>query len=369
VYAYRVLVWQGSDYDDFTRFKTKTIKKGMENFQYTDGNQVQKNLFKQHWESANSITDIDSFLEANNTYSFIVIRNDTLLYEQYFNGSEKNSVQTSFSTAKSILSLLVGVAIKEGKIDRLKDPITKYLPELTERDDRFGNITINDLLHMRSGIQFRKGIRFPILTCDEPLTYSHPDLRYVALQKTKIEREPDTRFLYNDYNALLLGLILERATGAPVNEYLESKIWQKIGMEYDGSWNADNNGFEQMQSGLNARSIDFAKIGRLVLHDGYWNDQSVVDSNWVMTSTTVSKDTLQFNSGQQWSYSKLWWNAVNKDRPDDVFACGHMGQFIFISPSSNTIIVRNGLQSDNLDDDDWIDLFTNFCSPQFPRID
>ncbi|NNF33578.1 MAG: serine hydrolase, partial [Saprospiraceae bacterium] len=218
-----------------------------------------------------------------------------------------------------------------------------------------------DLLHMRSGIAFKKGVSFPFVNSDEPMTYSHPDLRYVAINKTRIVDDPDIKFLYNDYNALLLGLILERSTGEEVNKYLESRIWKKIGMEYDGSWNSDNKGFEQMQSGVNARAIDFAKIGRLVLQNGKWGNETVVDSNWIRLSTTTTKDTMAFRSGQQWAYSKLWWNSVNERLKDDVFACGHMGQFIFISPSSNTIIIRNGLESHHMDDDDWVDLFGNYA--------
>ncbi|NNF36266.1 MAG: serine hydrolase, partial [Saprospiraceae bacterium] len=202
VYTYRVLVWQDSDYDDYLLFNTKPVVKGKQTFNFESASPSQEDQFRKDFSIANSISNIDSLMIANNTYAFIVIRNDTLIYENYFFNNNRESMQTSFSTAKSILSLLIGIAIQENKIKSINDPITDYIPELKDRDSKFMEITIEDLLHMRSGIAFKKGVSFPFVTSDEPLTYSHPDLRYVAINKTRIDINPDIKFLYNDYNAL-----------------------------------------------------------------------------------------------------------------------------------------------------------------------
>lgn len=359
IYTYRVLAWQDSDYDDFVRFSTKPINQGNTTFNFYRGTAKQKEQLESDFQNHAIVGDMKSFMEETGTYAFLVIRNDTILYEEYFNHSERSSIQTSFSTAKSVLSLLVGLALSEKKIDKITDPITKYIPELIEEDERFADITIKHLLTMRSGLSFERGVSFPFVTADEPLTYSHPDLRKVAIKKTEIKTESGVVFLYNDYNALLLGLILERVLGEPVSEYLERKIWKPLGMEYDASWITDENNFEQMQSGLNARAVDFAKLGRLVLHNGFWEGEEIVDSLWISRSSQP-RDTLTFRSGQQWAYGYMWWTALRPGLQPDIFACGHMGQFIYISPTSNTVIIRNGLETGPLDDDDWVDLFSSY---------
>ena len=144
----------------------------------------------------------------------------------------------SFSTAKSFTSALIGIAIQEGAIKSENDPITDYLPELAARDARFQKITIHDLLGMASGIRFDEK-RF--MWHDESnLTYRFTDLRSLALNKTVIIEPPGQTFLYNDYNPILLGMILERATGKPVTDYLQEKLWTPLGMEFGGSWTLDS---------------------------------------------------------------------------------------------------------------------------------
>ena len=363
VYTYRVFVWQEADYDDFTRFTTKPISKGSDQYNFQTGSLSQEIKVKEAFAAHPLISDIDSFNIDQYTYAFIVIRNDTILFENYYHDNRREDIQTSFSTAKSVLSLLIGKAIQERKINSINDPITQYLPELKNRDPEFEKISIRDLLRMRSGIKFERGVDFPFVNSDEPLTYSHPDLRYVALNKTSISTAPNKRFVYNDYNALLIGLILERAVGTSVSSYLEQELWQPIGAEYDASWTSDENYFEQMQSGINARPIDFAKIGKLVLDEGDWSGAQLLDSAWISRSTQPL-DTMTFRSGQQWAYSHFWWNVLRPNGNNHIFACGNMGQFIYTDPSSNSIIIRHGLESDDLDDDDWTDIFSFYLSQQ-----
>ena len=216
-------------------------------------------------ESALGIDDPDSALEAAGTQAFIVIQNDTILYKRYFNGARRESIVTSFSMAKSFTSALVGIALAEGYIKSVDDPVTKYLPELAARDPRFSNITLRHLLMMSSGLQFTREDR-PIfiddIFSDNSLAYYHPDLRELALENTRIIEPPGRHFLYNNYNLQLIGMVLERATGQNVSYYLQEKICKPISMEFDVSWSLDRqeSGFELMQAGINARAIDFAKF-------------------------------------------------------------------------------------------------------------
>ena len=176
---------------------------------------------------------------------------------------------TSFSVAKSFVSTLVGIAIEEGAIHSLDDPITDYLPELLERDRRFEQITIRHLLLMSSGLEYDESGSF-MFNGDDPLTTYHPDQRHLALTNTRIGGPPGRSFSYNKYHPQLLGLILERATGMSVTAYTQSRLWDPLGMEFDGAWTLDSDasGFEKMEAGLNARAVDFAKLGRLFLHEG-----------------------------------------------------------------------------------------------------
>jgi CubicO group peptidase (beta-lactamase class C family) len=217
-----------------------------------------------------------------------VIQNDAILYEKYYNDAARDTIVTSFSVAKEFTSALIGAALDDGFIQSVDDPITDYLPELAERDSAFTDITIHDLLSMSSGIEYQGTGG---LNGDDSKTYYWPDLRKLALEKTNVIDPPGSYFLYNNYHPLLLGIILERTTNMPVAEYLEAKIWQPIGMEFDGSWSLDSEGtgFEKMESGINGRAIDFAKFGRLYLNNGDWDGTQVLTADWIAQSTR--KDT------------------------------------------------------------------------------
>jgi CubicO group peptidase (beta-lactamase class C family) len=358
-YVYRVLVWQDADYDDFKKFESIGIAKADVPFRFINGTTDQRNLAQTKFEKQAPIDNLDGFLERTKTNSFLVIRNDTLIYEKYFRGNTKESIQTSFSASKSVLSLLIGVAIQQKKIKSVNDPITDYLPELAARDDRFKKITIAHLLRMRSGLKYSHKMSFPFVNSDDPKTYYHPDLRRVALNHTEIVAEPDEKFSYNNYNALLIGLILERACAQSVSSNFQENMWAKIGAEFNANWSTDENGFEKMESGLNARAIDFAKLGRLVLSNGYWNGEQVIDSTWISYSTQPTK-SLVYGDPRKWNYNSFWYSIDNLDQKSDVMAIGNYGQFIFISPENNTIIVRNGEEMDDFDDDDWAEVFYTF---------
>ena len=322
--------------------------------------QPDEELVRASFEANPKVGNLEDFLTRTGTQAFIVIRNDAILYEKYFNGAKRDSQVVSFSTAKSFTSALIGIAIQEGAIQSENDPITDYLPELATRDARFQKITINDLLAMASGIRFDEK-RF--MWHDESnLTYRFPDLRSLALNKTIIIEPPGQTFIYNDYNLILLGMILERATGTPVTDYLQEKLWTPLGMEFGGTWTLDSDStrFELMSCCINAHAIDFAKFGRLYLNNGSWNGKQIVPAAWVAKSTRVDQgrkldDTM--------SYGLLWWEKPRMDEPNDFLAWGNFGQFIYVSPTRNLLIVRNGekygLPAEGAE---WADIFHQFAT-------
>jgi len=365
-YVNRLLRWGDADVFDYQKFPERPLEKSGSPFEFSLN--MDEDHVRTQFELASEIDDFDSFLTKNRTQAFIVIQNDSIIYEQYFNGASRGSIVTSFSTAKSFTSALIGVAISEGHIHSVDDPITAYLPELTERDPAFANITIRNLLMMSSGIHY---VEFPFVNGDDAKTYYYPNLRQLALNDTKIVGTPGEYFLYNNYHPLLLGMILERATDTSVANYLQEKIWKPIGMEYSGSWSLDEAGFEKMESGLNARAIDFAKFGRLFLHNGNWNGVQVVPAEWVAESTQADTSVDYFNyyyddfifANGQGYYKYMWWGIQRDEHNYDFIALGNHGQFIYISPQKNLIILRFGESYGEFGGaQGWVDMFYEYAS-------
>ncbi len=195
-----------------------------------------------------------------------MLRRGQLIYEGYFNGQQRDDPATSFSVAKSVLGTLLDQAIEAGKVSSLDDPVTRYLPELQQRDPRFEAVTLRHLVDMKAGLHYQE---FPFLNGDDAKTYYWPDLRELALQHTQVEQAPGQAWLYNNYHPLLIGLVLERRTGMPVAQWLQQQLWQPAGMPAGASWSLDREGgFEKLESGINARTRDFARFGQLFLDQG-----------------------------------------------------------------------------------------------------
>ena len=293
-----------------------------------------------------------------------------VVYENYFNNTKRDSIVTSFSMAKSFTSALVGEAVQDGYIKSVDDPITNYLPELAQRDPRFKAITIQNLLMMASGLDYQASRPLDI-NGDDPLTTYFPDQRKLSLENTYIIDPPGQYFRYNKYHPQLLGMILERTTGMSVTKYLQKKIWGPLGMEYDGSWSIDSqqSDFEKMESGVNARAIDFAKFGELFLNDGSWQGRQIISKQWVDESTRPYLPANSATYYPQWfatpsgriCYAYMWWGITRGDGGYDFYAWGDHGQFIYVSPEKQLVIVRNGVDS-GISEQEWIQLFSAFAS-------
>lgn len=365
-YISRALRWGKSDVYDYQKFPERPLEASDKPFKFPV-------RLEEDWVRASFVEflgrdDFDAFLADNRTQAFLVIHDDTILYEHYFNGASRDSIVTSFSTAKSFASTLIGCAISDGYIKSVNDPITDYIPELLDRDPAFAKISIRDLLMMSSGIKYKE---FPFVNGDDAKTYYYPDLQQLVLTQTRVVGTPGEVFLYNNYHPLMLGMILERAAGMPVTDYLQEKIWSQIGTEYPGSWSLDERGFEKMESGINARAIDFAKFGRLFLNNGVWDGVQVVPSDWVFEATQADTgldyeayyyDDFLFADGRGY-YKYMWW-GMQRDKDDyDFFALGNHGQLIYISPQANLILVRFGEAYGEFGNaQGWVDLFYEFAN-------
>jgi Beta-lactamase len=367
----RALIWLDADIKDYEKFPARTMNNALPafNFEKVDAATQSEYLkvldiiaspqpFSPNSSTATQ-TSFNELLTSSQTTAFLIIKDERLIYENYFNGYERDSINTSFSVAKSFVSALVGIAIDEGLIDSVDDPITKYIPELEDKNSRYSSITIKNLLSMASGLRY---VEEDTPFSDDTKTYYDPNLRAVALSAV-IEEEPGKTFHYNNYNFLLLGIILERATGMPVAKYMEEKLWKPLGMEAPASWSLDSeaSGFEKMESGINARAIDFAKFGRLYLNNGSnWNREQIISEKWVRTSTSANSTT-----DPSIKYQYGWWiypseeEGVVDDNNHHFSARGNLGQFIYIVPEKDLIMVRHGY---DFGDVNWINLFQSIAA-------
>jgi CubicO group peptidase (beta-lactamase class C family) len=322
----RGIMWGDTDVDDWRRFPARTVHASAQPVRFETANP--------EWLAELKIDDrpLATYLEETHTTAFIILHGDKLLYEGYLNGSSREATQTSISVAKSFASTLVGIAIEEGYIASLDDPVTAYIPELLERDPRFGDITLRHLITMSSGLGFHRSSN-PLH--DGTKTYYAPDLRALALE-SRIEEQPGARFWYNDYNPLLIGMVLERATNMSVSEYLETRLWQPMGAEGDGSWSLDSerSGFEKMNTGVNGRAVDFAKLGWLFLNEGRNGDRQVVPATWVKEATRADTTTDPATH-----YQYYWWVDVERNA---YYAEGDLCQFIYAYPGADLVLVRHG---------------------------
>ena len=366
-YVYRTVVWQGSDAFDWQKFPFHPLSAAPAAYHFKEGRDPRvAELFA---ELAGT-QDWDRFLAENKTQSFIVIHDGTVVYENYFNNTRRDSIVTSFSAAKSFDSTLIGMAIQEGYIQSVDDPVTRYLPELAQRDPRFDQITIRHVLRMASGLDYVE-FRPLLFNSDDILTSYYPDQRKISLENTHIIDAPGQYFRYNKYHPQLLGMILERTTGMPVTRYLQTRLWNPLGMEYDGSWSTDSRSgdFEKMETGINARAIDFAKLGVLFLDHGNWQGKQVISEEWVNESTRPLLPQDYDAYYPEWFaslpgrayYQYMWWGMTRDGGAYDFTAEGDKGQYIYVSPQNNLVIVRNGIEY-GLPSEQWLHLFYDFAS-------
>jgi CubicO group peptidase (beta-lactamase class C family) len=348
----RALWWGDADVGDQYRFPSRLIRAGDEASPLpADGEAFVLSTPRGVDGGGGSF---DDFLGKTGTRAFLVLHQDRLVYERYFDGSDRRTRQTSFSVAKSFVSTLVGIAIDQGFIKSVEDPVTDYLPELAERDHRFEQITIRDLLTMSSGIRYWE-TDLPWPWADDTFTYYGVNLRDIALTRTRIERPPGQEWHYNNFHPLLLGLVLERATGMSVSQYMATRLWQPLGAERDATWNLDSNrsGFEKMESGINATAVDYARFGLLFLHGGEWNGRRIVSQDWVRAATGADTTT---DPAEQYQY--FWW--VDLERPGRFYALGNLGQYIYVAPDADAIIVRNG-RDWGVDNHTWLATFRDIA--------
>ena len=345
-YYGRLIRWNIPDVYDYQKFPYVTIENS--NNPYIIPKKIDTDLFStfefdREGETINGLTNL---LALTKTNALIVIQNDTIIYENYLNGRNRESLCKSFSASKSILSMLIGIAVDEGDIKSINDPLKKYITDF--RNEELGEITIKQCLNQTTGIKYDKRMSF---FSDKAKFFYTKNVREL-IKGVDLENKPGTKWSTDEYSILLLGAVLENATGESISYYLQEKIWKPIGMEYSATFSIDSKDhkFEHVADGLNATAIDFAKIGMLLLKDGKWNYKQIIPEEWISESVSLNESLKTDRYGLNFKY--LWWI---KRKNGDFHAAGHFGQYIFVSPRSNTVIVRFGERKGGVHW--WYDIF------------
>ena len=329
----RFVKWNFADRRDYRKFPTRPLPASPQPFHYPVAAQE---LGPRNVTENGKDVPLDTWLADHKTVAFLVIRRDTILYERYFKGYDTTQVHPSFSMAKSVVSMLIGTAIADGLIRDVQQPITDFIPEL--KANGFDAVTIEHVLQMTSGIDFQESYVNPFGTVAK-FYYGRQLTKYTL--DLKLKHPPGTKWEYVSGDTQLLGLLLERALRAKgdprtLTQYLSDRIWTPLGMEHPSSWSIDHkgDGIEKAFCCINAPARDFAKLGSLYLKKGLWRGQQLVPEAWVETSTKA----VTTNGGASF-YRYQWWLPSGEG---DFNAEGILGQFIYVDPARELVIVRLG---------------------------
>jgi CubicO group peptidase (beta-lactamase class C family) len=291
-------------------------------------------------DGTHQVAPLASYLQNGKTNLFMVIRNDTVIYEHYSPGYSDTTLTTLFSVGKTMISIVMGKALEEGKIKSLDDRLLKYVPELAV-NPAFKQITLRNLFTMTSGLEFTdtNGGYIASFLSDEAKYYYTEDIRKELLG-VKLVNPPGTVWKYKSIDAFLLTWALEHATGQKFAAYFQDKIWKQIGTAYPAGWGLDHpGGLANTASRFQATAIDLAKIGRLYLNKGKYNGRQVIPEEWVNQSVGLTNRPVTAKGWQQSTQHYLWW-VPRQGAGGDFAAEGMRGQRLYIDPLTQTIIVQ-----------------------------
>ncbi|RYY62623.1 MAG: class C beta-lactamase-related serine hydrolase [Chitinophagaceae bacterium] len=276
-----------------------------------------------------------SMLADLSTVALLVVKNREVIYEKYDDGYSDTSLSNSFSVAKSITSLLVGAAIRDGLIRSENDLVGNYLPEFST--GLAAQLRIRDLLTMSSGSDWDESYANPFSATTQ--AYYGSDLRKTASSVT-IKKQPGTYFTYKSGDTELLGLVLEKATGRSLASYAAEKLWRPLGAERPALWSTDRTGGSaKAYCCFNTNARDFARIGQLMLDSGRWNGTSIIDPAYFTASVTPCMIPDETGTPANY-YGYQWW--IRPGYPGVFYARGIMGQYIIMIPSRQIVLVRLG---------------------------
>lgn len=307
--------------EDYTHFPNRKIEKGV----------------AQPWNLAsdyNSVSATKTLAENHKnlkTIAYLIIKNDSIWHESYFDGFNENSKTNSFSMAKSVVTMALGKAIMEGKIKSLDQKVNDFFPEIK---GKYANVvTLGDLASMSSGMSWDEKYYSPLSIVTR--AYFDDDLKKVILG-LEFKDKPGVAFKYSSGDTQLLAMCIEKATGMYISEYVSNHFWKPLGAENEALWQLDHepDGIEKAYCCIASNARDFARFGKLYLNNGKWNGKQILDSTFVKKCITP-----RFKDSSHYGYG--WWMHNIKGKKL-YYMRGHLGQFVIVIPEDELIIVRLG---------------------------
>lgn len=282
--------------------------------------------------------DTDWYLQNNRNTGLLVMKGDTVVLERYQYDRKPEHRMQSYSMAKTVVAMLMGIAMAEGKISSIDDRAERYVPEL--KGHPYGETSLRHLLTMSSGVRFREdydGSDDVTVLARKTIWGEGPGGVESVLTFRERARPAGEKFYYASAETQVLGLVLRSAIGKPLAEYLSEKIWQPMGAEADASWLLDGGGYELGYIGLNATLRDWGRLGLLLANHGALNGKQIIPAAWVRAATTVEAPHLRVGTATRFNgYGYQTWLIDHDGR----FALlGLRGQGVFVDPKSKVVVV------------------------------
>lgn len=313
---------------------TKKISRGTEPFQFLQENNA---VLADGFMFEGTFYPSGKFMEDTKTSGMLVIKDDVIKYEKYFFGGDENTLFSSNSMGKSFVSVLMGIAIGEGYVESVEDPVGKYIPEFAGTE--LENIPVRACLQMASGINFNEDTDMSGFSMRTLL--GMPAMKVIS--RYGVQEEPYTYRRYISINTEILGQVIKNATGRSLGEYMEEKLWKKIGAAHDAYWTLSN-GTELAMGGLSISLRDYGRFARLYLREGNYNGEQILSKEWVRDSLDISAEYSRpganLDAYNAIGYGYQWW--VPEGDKGEFMAIGVYGQWIYVNPSNQVIIVKTG---------------------------
>lgn len=278
---------------------------------------------------------VEQFLTDTKTTALLVIQDDSIRYEKYYMGGSENTLFVSNSIGKSFVSALFGIALSEGAITSVEDPLGTYIPAF--RGTALEDIPLKACLQMASGIDFDEENDMNLFSLKTLLGI--PAIRAIA--KYGVQEKPFTRRRYQSINTEILGEVIVQATGKSLAAYMEEKLWTQIGVQHDAYWTL-NNEKELAMGGLSISLRDYARFARLYLHNGRYNGKQILPAQWIKDSLDASAPYAKPHANgipyDALGYGYQWWIPAGSEQ--EFAAIGVYGQWIYGNPTNHTIIVK-----------------------------
>jgi len=337
-YLLKAIIYKYPKIDQYTIFHNRVVKAGSP-FPWRIANNYNKLAIPDKY--------LDEF-KKNETIAFVVIKDSMLLFEQYWEGYSNQSYSNPFSMTKSIVSLALGCAIDDGAVRSVDQPVSDFFPQFKGYNGK--PLTIRHLLTMSAGVDL---IDSNAAFASAPRLYYGSDLHRVVFS-TKEIAEPGKRFIYQSGVTQLLAFLIEKATGENLASYVSRKLWTPMHAEEDALWSLDRKGgMEKAYCCFNSNARDLARFGQLILNKGSWDGKQLVSESYlnqaIIPDTTLHKGNSNEVNNE---YGFQYW-IMNYKGMTIPYMSGMAGQYVFVIPEMNAVVVRLGRQEG--DRQIWLD--------------